>query len=85
MPRIGNAGIAVLLVGGICGAFLMGALSKTDATPSLAVGRYQVVSNGGSLFRMDTATGEIAVCTPSRDRNAVVTCGFTPSETSPAR
>ena len=39
-------------------------------------GRYQVVTSGSALFRLNTSTGEIVVCRSAQTLPPTVTCGW---------
>lgn len=43
-------------------------------------GRFQMVSDGTALFRMDTSTGEVVICRPKRDGWLRIECDFSRQE-----
>ena len=43
-------------------------------------GRYEMVTSGSSLFRLNTSTGEIVVCRSAQTLPPTVTCGWEASD-----
>ena len=43
-------------------------------------GQYQMVTDGHAIFRLNTSTGEVVVCTPTRGDPVEVTCALERAE-----